>query len=58
MVHFVKIVDSKGNVQLDANGAELKKEGGKITCDAGFFKKIVSFFKGLFSALPTITIKP
>ena len=38
--------------------AELKKDGGKITCDAGFFKKIVAFFKGLFGALPSVEIKP
>ena len=56
--YTVKIVDAKGNVQKDSNGNELKKDGGKITCNAGFFKKLVAFFKGLFSSLPKVEVKP
>ena len=56
--YFVKIVDASGKIQKDANGAELKKDGGKITCNAGFFQKIIAFFKGLFNALPEKTVKP
>jgi len=56
--YFVKVVDASGTVQKDANGAELKKDGGKITCNAGFFQKLIAFFKGLFGSLPSVEIKP
>lgn len=56
--YFVKIVDASGNIQKDAKGAELKKDGGKITCNAGFFQKIIAFFRGLFGLLPNVEIKP
>lgn len=57
VTYSVKIVDSKGAVQKDANGNDLKKDS-KVSCDAGFFKKLVAFFKGLFKSLPTVEVKP
>ncbi len=56
--YTVKVVDAKGAVQKDANGKDLAKDGGKITCNASFFAKIIAFFKSLFGSLPTVTIKP
>lgn len=31
---------------------------GKITYNAGFFKKLIAFFKGLFKSLPKVEVKP
>ncbi|MCQ2481264.1 MAG: hypothetical protein MJ121_04010 [Clostridia bacterium] len=56
--YSVKVVDAKGNVQKDSAGNALSKDGGKITCNAGFFKKIIAFFKSLFGSLPVVTVKP
>ena len=56
--YYVKIVDKNGNIQKDANGNNLKKDGGTITCNAGFFQKLIAFFQGLFSMLPRKTVKP
>ena len=56
--YFVKIVDASGVIQKDANGAELKKDGGKITCNDGFIQKLIAFFQGLFGSLPEKKIEP
>ncbi len=56
--YSVKIVDANGKVQKDGNGNELKKDGGTIKCNAGFFQKLIAFFQGLFGALPKKTIQP
>lgn len=56
--YTVKVVDASGNVAKDSNGNDLSKDGGKITCNAGFFKKLIAFFKGLFKALPEVSVKP
>lgn len=56
--YTVKVVDASGKVQKDSNGNEISKDGGKITCNAGFFKKLIAFFRGLFGSLPKVEIKP
>ena len=56
--YTVKVIDANGKVQKDSNGKELSKEDGKITCNAGFFKKLIAFFKGLFGSLPKVEVKP
>ncbi len=55
--YTVKIVDSNGNVQKDSNNNDLSKDS-RVTVNAGFFKKLVAFFKGLFGTLPKIEVKP
>ncbi len=55
--YTVKVIDTNGNVQKDSNGNELSKDS-KITVNAGFFKKLVAFFKGLFKLLPEVEVKP
>ncbi len=55
--YTVKIVDSNGNVQKDSSGNDLSKDS-RVTVNAGFFKKLVAFFKGLFGALPKVEVKP
>ena len=56
--YSVKIVDADGKVLKNADGIELKKDGGKITCKAGFIQKLIAFFRSLFNALPVIEVKP
>ena len=56
--YTVKVVDANGNIAKDANGNEISKDGGKISCNSGFFKKLVAFFKGLFGSLPNVTVQP
>ncbi|MCQ2477032.1 MAG: hypothetical protein MJ125_04270, partial [Clostridia bacterium] len=56
--YTVKVIDANGKVQKDSNGNELSKDGGKITCNAGFFKKLMAFFKSLFNLLPKVEVKP
>ncbi len=56
--YTVKVVDANGNIAKDANGKEISKDGGKISCNSGFFKKLVAFFKGLFGSLPNVTVQP
>lgn len=58
LTYSVVVVDNEGNIATDGEGNELRKDGGKITVNAGFFKKLVAFFKGLFKKLPTVAIKP
>ncbi|MBR2731115.1 MAG: InlB B-repeat-containing protein, partial [Clostridia bacterium] len=53
----VKVVDANGNVQQDGSGNDLSKSCA-ISVNDGFFAKIIAFFKGLFGALPKITIEP
>lgn len=43
----VKIVDEEGNVLADENGNEIS-DSQKVTVNASFWQKIVSFFKNLF----------
>ena len=56
--YTVKVVDANGNIAKDASGNEISKAGGKISCNSGFFKKLVAFFKGLFGSLPNVTVQP
>lgn len=56
--YSVKIVDADGKVLKNADGIELKKDGGIITCKAGFIQKLIAFFRSLFNALPVIEVKP
>ena len=56
--YSVKVIDANGKVQKDSSGNDLSKDGGKITCKAGFFQKLIAFFRGLFKALPKIEVKP
>ena len=56
--YTVKVVDANGNIAKDANGNEISKAGGKVSCNSGFFKKLVAFFKGLFGSLPNVTVQP
>lgn len=55
--YTVKVIDAKDNVQSDGKGKELSKDS-KVTCNSGFFKKIIAFFKGLFGKLPSVVVKP
>ena len=55
--YTVKIVDSNGNVQKDSSDNDLSKDS-RVTVNAGFFKKLVAFFKGLFGTLPKVEVKP
>ena len=55
--YTVKVVDSNGIVQKDSSGNDLSKDS-RVTVNAGFFKKLVAFFKGLFGALPKVEVKP
>lgn len=56
--YSVKIVNESNITQKDKDGKALEKSGGKITCNAGFFVKIIAFFQGLFNALPSETVEP
>ena len=47
-------VGLSANIIID----KISKDGGKITCNAGFFKKLIAFFKGLFKSLPKVEVKP
>lgn len=53
----VKIIDSKGNVQKDANGKNLTGTV-EIKAKTGFFDKFIAFFKRLFKTLPAVTVEP
>ena len=55
--YTVKVVDANNTIAKDANGNEISK-GGKVSCNSGFFKKLVAFFKGLFNKLPSVTVAP
>ena len=56
--YTVKIVDENNNIVKDVNGNEMSKDGGKISCNSGFFAKIIAFFKGIFGSLPSVTVTP
>ena len=43
----VKAADSEGNVLTDADGNEISSSE-TVTIKAGFFLKLISFFKNLF----------
>lgn len=53
----VRIVDADGTPQKNAAGNEFRS-GIKVNVNAGFFKKIIAFFKGLFRILPKVTVGP
>ncbi len=55
--YTVKVIDANGKVQKDGSGNDLSKDS-KVTVNAGFFKKLVAFFKWLFKTLPQIEVKP
>lgn len=52
VTYSVKVVDESGNVQKDGSGNELKKDGGKIICSDGFFKRLIAFFRAIFKIFP------
>lgn len=56
--YTVKVIDADGNVQKDSNGNDISKDGGKITCNAGFFKRLIAFIRGLYKMLPKVEVKP
>lgn len=58
VTYSVRVADANGNIMKSADGSLLEKEGGKITCSSGLFKKIVAFFKGLFKLLPAVEVEP
>ena len=58
VTYTVKVVNEAGLVQQDGAGNDLVKDGGRITCNNGFFVKLIAFFKGLFGILPSLTIEP
>ena len=49
----VKIIGSDGNVLKDVNGNEIS-DSETVTVKAGFFQKLISFFKNLFGANRTV----
>ena len=49
----VKLVDSRGNVLENANGDEIS-DSQKVAVNAGFFQKLISFFKNLFGMNRTL----
>ncbi len=49
----VKIVDSRGNVLENASGEEIS-DSQKVAVNAGFFQKLISFFKNLFGMNRTL----
>ncbi|MBP3697665.1 MAG: bacterial Ig-like domain-containing protein [Clostridia bacterium] len=49
----VKLVDSRGNVLENANGDEISNSQ-KVSVNAGFFQKLISFFKNLFGMNRTL----
>ena len=49
----VKLVDSKDNVIKNSNGDEIK-DTQTVTVKAGFFQKLISFFKNLFGLNRTV----
>ncbi len=50
----VKLADANGKILTDANGNEIS-ESEDVTVKAGFFQKLISFFKNLFGANRIIT---
>ncbi|MBR4450833.1 MAG: hypothetical protein IKS39_03255, partial [Clostridia bacterium] len=52
-----RIIDADGNTMKNAAGAELRANIS-IRVNAGFFKKIIAFFKWLFRCLPSVTVGP
>lgn len=58
VTYSVKVVDESGNVQKDGSGNELKKDGGKIICSDGFFKRLIAFFRAIFKIFSLVEIKP
>ena len=49
----VKLVDANGNVIKNASGNEIS-DSENVSVNAGFFQKIISFFKNLFGANRTV----
>ncbi len=49
----VKLVDENGIVYKDADGNEVS-DSEKVTVKAGFFQKLISFFKNLFGSNRTV----
>ena len=52
-----RIVDASGIVQKDSSGNALAANI-EIKVNAGFFKKLAAFFKGIFGFLPNVEINP
>lgn len=50
----VKLVDKNGNALKDANNEEIS-DTQKVAVKAGFFQKLIAFFKKLFGLTKTIT---
>ena len=56
--YSIWVVDESGALQYDADGNILAKQGGTISCNKGFFKRLVAFFRRLTGHLPKETVKP
>ena len=57
--YSVRIVDAAGKVQKDANGDDLVRDGGTITCDQRFLARLLNcLYFILFRAFPTVTVAP
>ena len=49
--YTVKVIDKDGNVQYDADGNELSKDGGKITCEKCCALQLLNLLKELVKIL-------
>ncbi|MGN0573259.1 MAG: DUF6273 domain-containing protein [Acutalibacteraceae bacterium] len=58
VTYTVKVVNKAELVQKDGAGNDLVKDGGRITCNNGFFVKLIALFRGLFGLIPSLTIEP
>ena len=56
--YYVKIVDANGNALKDSDGKEVRKDGGTITCKAGFLQRLFAVLLRLLGMLPEKTVKP
>ena len=52
-----RIIDAKNITMKNGAGADLRANIS-ISVNAGFFKKIIAFFKWLFRCLPSVTVGP
>ncbi|MBR5619937.1 MAG: leucine-rich repeat protein [Clostridia bacterium] len=52
-----KIVDASGKVQKDSQSNDLTANI-EIRVSAGFVKRLIAFFKGIFGLLPNVVIQP
>ncbi len=53
----IKVIDSSGIAQKDVDGNEIAANT-KVNVNTGFFARIVALFRGIFRALPSVTVGP